>query len=137
MCEPVWSRLAWVTERLLQNLHGDGPWRAYTSNDTVDVRLVERVFPLIALAAALGTMAHLPKQNQPKPAEPSRGAPSAMIEWKMADQCRQMIAMHDRMAGPNTTANDLRQSAQSKISERTKENTNEMQHDGSNQRQRS
>ena len=122
MWEPVWSRLARVRERLLQNLRGDGPWSAHTSKDTVDMRLVERVFPLIALAVALGTMAHLPQQNQPKPAKPSRGAPGAM---------------HDQMAGPNTMANDVRQSEQSKASESKKEKTDETQHDRSDQRQRS
>jgi hypothetical protein len=56
-----------------------------------------KVLPLIVLAAALGTTGGLAQQNQPKPAEPPAGAPSAMMGPEMGDRCKQMMAMHNQM----------------------------------------
>jgi len=56
-----------------------------------------KVLALIALAAALGTTGALAQQNQPKPAEPSAGAQSAMMGPEMGDRCKQMMAMHNQM----------------------------------------
>lgn len=61
------------------------------------MKLNVKVLTLIALAAALGTTGALAQQNQPKPAKPSGGAQSAMMGGKMADQCKQMMAMHNQM----------------------------------------
>ena len=61
------------------------------------MKLNGKVLPLIALAAVLATTGALAQQNQPKLAKPSGGAQSAMMGGNMADQCKQMMAMHNRM----------------------------------------
>jgi len=61
------------------------------------MKLNVKALPLIALAAALCTAGALAQQNQPKPAKPSGGAQSAVMSGKMADQCKQMMAMHNQM----------------------------------------
>ena len=51
----------------------------------------------IAIAAGLATTASLAQQNQPKAGTQPNAAQSGMMTGKMADQCKQMMAMHNRM----------------------------------------